>query len=76
MVDGVEWHQVNHAKRAEILIQLSSMRSGELRFMLIDNSEHLDDETWSGIEEGAKAAGFQIIAAEMIRRQPLKVETT
>jgi energy-coupling factor transporter ATP-binding protein EcfA2 len=73
LVDGVEWHNVNTAKRAEIAIQLCSMQSGELPFLVIDGSESLTD-VWEPLKDAAIAAGFQVAAGKAIKGQPFKVE--
>lgn len=74
LVDSVEWPHVNLARRVDIAFQLSAMRAGELPFLVLDDAEHLDPETWEAFCDGAKRSGFQIVAAR-VGAGPLKIET-
>jgi hypothetical protein len=75
LVDGVEWHNVNRAKRAEICIQLCSMQAGQLPFVVVDDLEHIDQDSREAIFKAAADAGFQVAGAVVISGQPLRVET-
>ena len=72
-VDGVEWHNVNTARRVEIALQICSLRAGKLPLLVIDDGEHLDEETWTAIREAAVGAGFQVVIANMLSGYPLNV---
>ena len=73
---GVPWQVVNTARRCEVAVQLAAMlASNDLAFMVLDDAEHLDDETRSGIESAATSAGYQVVSAMVDSAQPaLKVE--
>lgn len=72
-LDGVEWANVNLARRVEAVLQICTQRSGRLPLLLIDDSEHLDSETRAAIEEGLAVAGFQVIEA-CVTDEPLSIE--
>jgi hypothetical protein len=76
-VDGVDWANVNTAKRIEIAMAVSSMLSGDVSFMLLDDAEHLSPETMEALERGMAEAGFQLIETivPQDRDQPLSIET-
>lgn len=70
-LDGVPWQAVNTARRCEVAIQLAAMMaSSDLAFMVLDDAEHLDDETRAGIEQAAASAGFQLLSAMVDSDEP------
>jgi HPt (histidine-containing phosphotransfer) domain-containing protein len=75
LVDGVEWQNVNTARRVSVSLQLCGLRAGELPFLILDDSEHLDAEMWQQIRAAAVDGGFQLVAARVSDRGPLKIET-
>lgn len=72
--EGIAWQHVNTARKVEILLQIGSLRSGKLPFLIIDDSEKLDPETWEAFRAGALTSGFQVICAR-VGDKPLKIET-
>lgn len=73
-LDDVPFEHVNLAERIRIALKISSLRSGELPFLILDNSEAMDPETWQAFCEGVQRKGFQVIAAR-VSEGPLKIET-
>lgn len=73
LVDGVAWEHVNTARQVAIAFQLCALRTGELPFMVCDNAEHLDKQTWEAFKAGALESGFQVIAAR-VTEGPLKIQ--
>jgi energy-coupling factor transporter ATP-binding protein EcfA2 len=72
-IDGVEWPNVNLAKRVEVTLQICAMRAGDLKLMILDDCEHLDTQTRSLVEQGLADAGWQIICAT-VTDGPLAIE--
>ena len=71
--DGVPFERVNLAERIKIAFQIAALRSGHLPFMVLDQAESLDPETWEAFKAGAKESGFQIVAAR-VSSGPLAIE--
>ena len=69
----VPFERVNTAERVKLAFQISAMRSGALPFMILDNSELMDADTWQGFVEGAKDSGFQVVVAK-VTDSPLSIE--
>lgn len=66
LVDGVEWPHVNLATRIDICFQLSEIKSGDLGLMILDDTEHLDGETWNALcEYVISRKDRQVIAAQV-----------
>lgn len=74
-VDGVPWQAVNTATRVQVVVQLCVLRAGKLRFLLLDDAEHLDADTWATLKAALVEAGFQIVAAFVQSGAPLTVTT-
>lgn len=72
-LDGIPWMNVNLARRVEAVLQICTQRAGKLSLLLIDDSEHLDQETRAAIEQGLAEAGFQVIEA-IVEDGPLRIE--
>ncbi len=73
LVDGVPWEHVNTARQVELAFAICALRVGKLPFMVVDDAEHFDADTWAAFEEGALASGFQVVAAR-VADGPLKIE--
>lgn len=73
LIDGVPFEHVNTARRVEVAFQICALRVGKLPFLVIDNSECLDTETWVALQEAAKGSGFQVVAAR-VGTGPLSIE--
>lgn len=65
-LDGIAFEHVNLRKRIEIAFQICALRSnGKLNFMLLDEAEAFDSDSWAEFREGAVGSGFQIVAARV-----------
>lgn len=64
-LDGVPFQRVNLAERTKVAFQIAALRSGQLPFLVVDQAELFDPESWAAFQEAAKASGFQIIAARV-----------
>lgn len=65
-LDGVAFEHVNLRKRIEIAFQICALRSnGKLNFMLLDEAEAFDAESWEEFKQGVISSGFQVIAARV-----------
>lgn len=73
LIDGVAWEHVNTARRVGVAMQICAARAGTLPFMIIDDAEHLDSETWEELKQAAVDGGFQVIAAR-VSDGPLSIE--
>jgi energy-coupling factor transporter ATP-binding protein EcfA2 len=73
LIDGIEWQNVNTARRVEIAMQVCALCSGSLAFMVLDDVGHLDTETRAALEEAIVGAGYQLIEA-MVADCPLRIE--
>ena len=73
-VDGIEWPNVNLARRVDVVMQLCAMCAGKLGFMVLDDCEHLDTETRAAIEKAIIDDGWQLIEA-VVTDSPLCIET-
>lgn len=73
LVDGISWPHCNTARRVEIGLQIAAAMEPDLRFLVLDDCEHLDSEGWAALESGAAAMGYQV-AATRVTDEPLKVE--
>jgi DNA repair ATPase RecN len=65
LVDGTEWEHVNTARKLVMAAEIAAQQAGELPILLMDNTEAFDSMNWDALAEGAKAAGFQIMAARV-----------
>ena len=72
--DGIPFERVNLAERTKLVFQIAAMRSGKLPFMVLDDAEKFDAETWTAFKAGALESGFQVIAAR-VGEGALAVET-
>lgn len=75
LLGGIEWQNVNLAKRVEVVLQICTQLAGELQLLLIDDCEHMDRETRAAIEGGLAEAGWQVIAAMVSDDGPVRIET-
>jgi hypothetical protein len=73
-VDDVIWEHVNLARRIDVAFQLAALQKNDIGFMVVDDAEHLDVETWAAFREGAVRSGYQIVAAR-VSEGALAVET-
>jgi hypothetical protein len=73
LVDGISWPHVNTARRIEIGLQIAAAMEPDLKFLVLDDCEHLDAEGWAALEQGAVAMGYQVAVAK-VSDEPLKVE--
>lgn len=74
LVDGVEWSHVNTARRVDIACQVAALSAEQLPFMVVDNAEMMDEETWAEFLRWAKENNRQVIAARVSNDWPLKIE--
>lgn len=72
-IDGIPWHNVNKARIIGAVIQICTQRAGKIPLLILDDVEHLDNDTRKMIEEGLAEAGFQVLEA-MVDNCPLKIE--
>lgn len=73
--DGVAFEHVNLAERMKIAFQICALRSnGKLPFLILDEAECFDSETWEMFKQASIASGFQVIAAR-VGEGPLSIET-
>jgi hypothetical protein len=70
--DGIPFERVNLAERIKIAFQIAAMRSGRLPFLMLDQAEAFDPETWEAFKAGAMESGFQVIAAR-VSNTPLSI---
>lgn len=74
-INGISFDGLNEAQKIMVSIQVAASRAKELPFMVIDGLERLGDKNREVLFDGAKAAGFQIVGAEVVRGQPFTVAT-
>jgi hypothetical protein len=72
-VDGIEWPNVNLARRVDVVMQLCAMCAGKLGFMVLDDCEHLDTAMRAAIEQAIIDGGWQLIEA-CVQDSPLTIE--
>lgn len=72
-IGGIAFDGLNTAQQIMGSIQIGASRAKNLPFMVIDGLERLGAQAQKDLFEGARAAGFQIIAAEVVKDEPLKV---
>ncbi len=73
-LDGIEWQNVNLARRVEAVIQICTQNSGKLPLIMIDDAEHLDDANSRLIRDGLIEAGYQVICANVSDADRLTIE--
>jgi hypothetical protein len=61
----VPWDEINTARRIEIALQIAALKAGALKFLVLDDAEHLDAEGMEALKSAAKAMGFQVVAARV-----------
>lgn len=71
--DGVPFERVNLSERIKIAFSIAAVRSGKLPFMVLDQAEAFDEETWQAFRAGAQESGFQVLAAR-VSSGPLTIE--
>lgn len=71
----VPFEHVNLAKRIELCIQICALLGdgSQLPFMILDEAENMDSETWEMFKAAAIASGFQVLAAR-VSDGPLDIE--
>lgn len=72
--DGVAFERINLAERIKIAFSIAALRSGKLPFLILDQAEAFDKETWEEFKRGALASGFQIVTAR-VSDGPLNIES-
>jgi chromosome segregation ATPase len=72
-LDGIEWQNVNLARRVEAVLQICTQQTGKLPLILWDDSEHADSDMHEAIEAGLVEAGYQVIEAR-VSDGPLTIE--
>lgn len=74
--NDVAFEHVNLAKRIELCIQICALLGdgSKLPFMILDEAENMDSETWEMFKQAAVASGFQVLAAR-VSDGPLDIET-
>lgn len=63
MIDGIQWHLVNTARKVEVAVQICAQIVGELGFFIVDDCEHLTPATLKALEKAVVDAGYQMIEA-------------
>lgn len=71
--DGVAFERINLAERIKIAFSIAALRSGKLPFMVLDQAEAMDAQTWEAFKEGAMQSGFQVLAAR-VSNEPLAID--
>lgn len=72
--NGVAFEHINLRARIELAFQICALRNnGKLPFMLLDEAEAFDSESWEAFKEGVQNSGFQVIAAR-VSDGPLAIE--
>jgi archaellum component FlaC len=66
--------QCNTALKYLLSFQVAALTLGDLKFMIFDGAESLDGSNRADFIEAIKAAGFQVVMAEVRSGEPLKVE--
>lgn len=64
-VDGLDFDQLNTARRIEIAVELAVMRSGDLGVICVDGCEALDAATFAKLEEVCAQKGLQMICTRV-----------
>jgi DNA repair exonuclease SbcCD ATPase subunit len=75
LIDGILLGRVNRARQIQIAIELAKLRAGDLGFIVIDDLEHFDSETFEAFKEGAKDSGLQFVCARVSDCESLQIET-
>lgn len=65
LVDGIAWEHVNTARKIDVVLQLAVLKAGDLRFIVLDDAEHLDVEGMEYLRAGAESLGLQVVAARV-----------
>lgn len=74
LVDGVPFERVNRARQIEIAVKVAQLRAGNIGLIVVDDTEHLDSESFAAFEAAAAGAGLQFLAARVSDRD-LSVRT-
>ena len=74
LLDGVEWQNVNKARRARAAIDMLVPRAGALPLIVMDDSEHFDSENMRALKDAALESEFQVMMAR-VTDGPLRIET-
>lgn len=74
LVDGVPWDHVNLARRTDVALQVAVLRAGPLKWLVLDNAEHLDSEGMELLRAGAERRGLQVLAARVTDAERLVVQ--
>lgn len=73
LLDGVEFKHVNAARRVDVVLQLAALYPVKARFMILDNAEMLDAETYEALKSAVTELGYQFVVAR-VGEGPLKIE--
>jgi len=74
LVEGIQWPNVNTAKRVEIVCEICSQLAGQLKFLMIDDANLLSETTMKMLTERLTARKFQLLMA-VVSKSPLNVTT-
>lgn len=73
-VDGIAFDDLNKAKQINLCLQLGSLKTGQLGFMVMDELEAFSGKTMAKFEEDVRGSGFQILGAKVSDAEKLTVE--
>jgi DNA repair exonuclease SbcCD ATPase subunit len=65
LVDGIPFERVNRAKQIDVAVKVAQLRAGLLGLIVLDDTEHLDRESFEAFEAAAAGAGLQFLAARV-----------
>ena len=72
-LDGIEWPNVNLARRVEAVLQICCLQTGTVPLVMMDDSEHLDTEMRAAVEQGLADANYQVLEC-IVSDDPLTIE--
>lgn len=70
-VDGVPWEHLNTSSQDIVSMQIGAMGLRKLPLMILERSEHVDDERWANVMAGLRDAGIQVFAERVTAKEDL-----
>lgn len=74
--ERLPWDRVNKSRQVRVAFEVARLRAGELKVVLIDESECLDSETYQAFLDAAKESDVQLIIARASDAPDLEVSTS
>jgi DNA repair exonuclease SbcCD ATPase subunit len=65
LVDGIPFERLNRARQIEVALKIAQLRAGNIGLIVVDDTEHLDSESFAAFEAAAAGAGLQFLAARV-----------